>query len=85
MIQISKNRAVKSSALQAALLAIMASLFTLGPPGFWSGAAWAQDARQVQRSVTNPRTGLPTSAVPAAAALPVRESAGGAYGAGELR
>ena len=48
-----------------------------GPPGFWSGAAWAQDARQAQRPVRYPRTGLPMSA---AAALPVRECAGGALG-----
>jgi len=80
MIRVTKNKPVKSSALRAASLPILALLFAAGPPGFWSGAAWAQDARQAQRTLRPSRINQPTSSVPAAVALPSREAAGGALG-----
>ena len=80
MIRISKSGLVKFSALRAASLTILALLFTAGPPGFWSGVGWAQDARQAQRTIRPPRTNQPTSSVPGSVALPVREPAGGALG-----
>ena len=80
MIRVSKNKLVKSSALRAASLPILALLFTAGPPGFWSGVGWAQDSRQAQRTLRPPRINQPTSSVPSAVALPSREPTGGALG-----
>ena len=41
--------AVKSSALRAASLTMLALLYTPPAPGFWSGVGWAQEIRQAPR------------------------------------
>jgi hypothetical protein len=80
MIQISKYRRAASSAFQTASLTLLALLFTPGPPGFWSGAGWAQETRQAQRAV-RPLRIPPTSSIPGSDQLPVRDPAAGALGA----
>jgi hypothetical protein len=76
MIQSSKKRLVKSSALQAASLTMLVLLYAPGSPGFWSGAGWAQGIGQTQRSVRIPRTSPPASSVLAPDPRAVREPTG---------
>src|ERR1700674_480600 len=80
MIQISKRAPVKSSALWAASLTMLALLYTPASPGFWSGVGWAQDRREAPGHPKTPTTGQPASPDPAPVALPVREPTGGALG-----
>jgi hypothetical protein len=79
MFQTSKYRHVTTSALQAASLALLASLLMPASPGFWSGPGWAQETRQAQRTVRPPRI-PPTSSIPAPDQLPARDPTGGALG-----
>ena len=60
------NHAVKSSALRAASLTMLALLYILGAPGFWSGVGWAQQIRQAPRPV---RPDPPPVAEPAGGTL----------------
>jgi hypothetical protein len=80
MIPISKRGRVKSSALWAASLTMLALLYTPASPGFWSGVGWALDRREAPRHPKTPTTGQPASPDPAPVALPVREPTGGALG-----
>jgi len=73
LIRIGKKGPVKSSALWAGSLTMLALLCTPVPPAFWSGAAWAQEWREAQKR-------QPASPDPAPVAPPAREPAGGALG-----
>jgi hypothetical protein len=79
-MQIGNYPRVKSSTLHAVSLTALTLLFASGAPGFSSGAGWAQETREAQRTVRPPRI-PPTSAIPAPEQLPARDPAAGALGA----
>ena len=78
-----RNCTMRSSALQGTALAMLTSLALLYAPvgaGFWSGAGWAQDVPQAQRAVKPLGASQPTTPVPVATTLPVREPTAGMLG-----
>jgi hypothetical protein len=78
MIGNAKPGPVKSSAMWAASLILLALLLTPAWPGLGSGAGWAKDRREV----IIPAVGQPVPPDPApVAALPAREPAAGVLGA----